>query len=198
VTAAISIRPARKADASDIALLVNIAAHGGPADGWAHEQDAAGTYNPIEIGRLQILREEGAFTWRNATMAENDGEIVGMLLGYREPDIAGSVSHQAPPYLRPLYELEGEAAGTWFISMLGVYAPWRNKGVGSALLEVAQRKAQETAASGVALITEDINAGARRLYERRGYAVSAKRPMVPFPNGGPKGEDWLLMVRDLS
>jgi len=196
VTAAISIRPARKADASDIALLVNIAAHGGPADGWAHEQDATDTYNPIEVGRLQILREDGAFTWRNATMAESDGEIVGMLLGYREPDVAGTISPNAPPYLRPLYELEGEAAGMWFISMLGVYVPWRSKGVGSRLLDVAEQKARETAASGIALITEDINAGARRLYERRGYAVSAKRPMVRFPNGRPHGQDWLLMVKE--
>lgn len=193
---AIAIRPARKADASDIALLINIAAHGGPADGWAHSQDAEGTYNPIEIGRLQVLREEGAFTWRNATMAESDGEVAGMLLGYREPDAAEPIPAQTPDYFRPLYELEAEAAGRWFISMLGVYVPWRDKGIGSRLLEVAETKARETAASGVALITEDVNDGARRLYARRGFAVAAKRPMVRFPGGGPRGQDWLLMVRE--
>lgn len=196
MTAAITIRPARKADASDIALLVNIAAHGGPADNWAREQDAAGTYNPIEVGRLQILREEGAFTWRNATMAESDGETVGLLLGYRESDRAAPVPADAPAFFRPLYELEAEAAGKWFISMLGVYVPWRNRGVGTHLLEAAERKAAETRASGLALISEDINAGARRLYERRGFSVRARRPTVPFPGGGPEGREWLLMVKE--
>lgn len=193
---AIAIRPARKADASDIALLINIAAHGGPADGWARSQDAAGTYSPIEIGRLQLLREDGAFSWRNAFMAEIDGEVAGMLLGYREPDAAEPIPPRTPDYFRPLYELEAEAAGKWFISMLGVYVPWRDKGVGSKLLDVAEAKARETAASGVALISEDVNEGARRLYERRGFVVTAKRPMVPFPSGGPKGQDWLLMARE--
>ena len=60
----------------------------------------------------------------------------------------------------------------------------------------AETKAAETGARGLALISEDVNTGAVRLYERRGFRVRAKRKMVRFPGGGPKGEDWLLMVKD--
>ncbi|MBI4920160.1 MAG: GNAT family N-acetyltransferase [Devosia nanyangense] len=196
MTGEITIRPARKSDASEIALLVNIAAHGGPASGWAQDKDATGTYDPIEVGRMRVMRTSGPFTWRNATMAECDGEVAGMLLGYREPDQAAPAPEDAPPFFVPLYELEGEAAGCWYINMLGVHIGWRGRGIGSKLLDVAQARGLETAAHGLALIVEDVNAGARRLYERRGFGVRAKRPIVPFPDGGPDGADWLLMVKD--
>lgn len=192
----LAIRAARKADASDIALLINIAAHGGPVQGWAHDKDAERTYSPIEVGRLRVLSDTGSFSWRNATMAENDGEVVGMLLGYREPDRAAPLAEDLPPFFVPLYELEAEAAGCWYINMLGVHIRWRGRGVGSRLLDEAERRRDETAARGLALITEDVNDGARRLYERRGFAVRAQRQMVRFPGGGPNGEDWLLMVKE--
>lgn len=196
MTAGISIRPARKSDASDIALLVNIAAHGGPAQGWARDEAARGTYDPIEVGRLRVLAEDADFSWRHATMAESDGEVAGMIYGYREPDEGRPVPAGIPPFFVPLYELEAAAAGCWYINMLGVYIPWRGKGIASRLLDVAASKAAETAATGLALIVEDVNAGARRLYERRGFSVRTKRRIVPFPGGGPDGEEWLLMVKE--
>ena len=45
-----------------------------------------------------------------------------------------------------------------------------------------------------ALIVEDENEGARRLYQRRGFGVRTSRPMLKS-QGGPGG-DWLLMVKD--
>jgi ribosomal protein S18 acetylase RimI-like enzyme len=196
VSAAITVRPARKSDASDIALLVNIAVHGGLGKRWAEDEAAKDTYDPVEIGRLAALADEAPFTWRNATMAECDGEIAGMLMGYREPDNAEPLSGDLTPFLLPIYQLEAEAAGYWYIAMLGVHLNWRGRGIGSRLLDVAERKAKETAAGGLALISEDVNAGAIRLYERRGFRVRAKRKMVRFPDGGPNGQDWLLMVKD--
>jgi ribosomal protein S18 acetylase RimI-like enzyme len=129
-------------------------------------------------------------------MAESDGEVVGMLLGYRKPDAFEPVPPEVTGFMRPIEELEAEANGTWFISMLGVHVGWRGKGVGSQLLEVADVKRDATAANGVSLIVEDKNEGARRLYERHGYAVRKSRPMVGYPGGKPGGRDWLLMVKD--
>ncbi len=87
-----------------------------------------------------MLREDTAFGWRNVTVAEADGEVAGMLLGYREPDVAPPVPTNEPAFMRPINELEAEAAGTWFISMLGVHINWRGKGVGTRLLDVADIK----------------------------------------------------------
>lgn len=191
MTAEVTTRPARKSDASEIALLVNIAVHGGMARGWAGDMRAEGTYDPIEVGRLEMMRDDTEFGWRSATVAEADGEVAGMLLGYRKPDAFESVPANVTGFMRPIEELEAEANGHWFISMLGVHINWRSKGVGSALLDVAEIKRGETAANGTALIVEDGNEGARKLYERRGFAVRTSRPMVGYP-----GSDWLLMVKD--
>ncbi|HWA17538.1 MAG TPA: GNAT family N-acetyltransferase [Devosia sp.] len=189
-------RPARKSDASEIALLVNIAVHGGIAQGWAHADEAAGTYDPIEVGRLEMMRDDTEFGWKSVTIAEVDGEVTGMLLGYRKPDDFEPVPDTVTGFMRPIEELEAGANGRWFISMLGVHVKWRSRGVGSALLDVAEIKCGETQAHGLALIVEDSNSGARRLYERRGYAVRETRPMLRTPGGSSGGRDWLLMVKE--
>jgi len=192
----ITIRPARKSDASEIALLVNIAVHGGMVRRWAKDDQAEGTYEPLEVGRLEMMRDDTEFNWRSATMAEVDGEVAGMLLGYRKSDAVEPVPDDTPPFMRPIEELEAEAAGLWFISMLGVHKNWRGRSVGGALLDVAESKRDETGARGLALIVEDVNEGARRLYERRGFQVRTSRPMVRFPDSELHGKDWLLMVKD--
>jgi ribosomal protein S18 acetylase RimI-like enzyme len=195
VSVAYDIRPARKSDAAEVALLVNIAVHGGIARGWAQGEDAEGTYAPLEVGRLQMMNENTPFNWRSATMAEYDGEVVGMLLGYRKSDEYEAVPKEVTGFMRPIEELEAESNRRWFISMLGVHRDWRGKGVGSSLLDVAGNNARETNAHGLSLIVEEGNGGARRLYARHGYAVADRRPMVRF-EGEESGENWLLMVKE--
>jgi ribosomal protein S18 acetylase RimI-like enzyme len=196
MTASMSTRSARKSDAAEIALLVNIAVHGGMARGWAQGDAAEGTYDPIEVGRRDMMDDDAEFGWKSVTMAEVDGEVTGMLLGYRKPDAFTAVPAAVTGFMRPIEELEAAANGTWFISMLGVHVGWRSKGVGSALLEVAEVRRAETSANGLALIVEDANEGARKLYERHGYAVRDRRAMVRYPGQAPGGRDWLLMVKE--
>jgi ribosomal protein S18 acetylase RimI-like enzyme len=196
VTAEITIRPATKADASEVALLVNIATHGGIRGGWEYDERAKGTYDPLEVGRLDMLDETSELNWRNASMAESDGEVVGMLLGYPEPDDMGPFPSDLMGFLVPIVELEWLAAGQWFISMLGVHVPWRSHGVGGKLLALAEAKRAETNRRGLALIVEDKNTRARALYERMGFAVTASRPMRHYPDGTQPGKDWLLMVKE--
>lgn len=191
-----ALRPARKSDAAEIALLVNIAVHGGAAVGWARDRQAEGTYEPLEVGRLAMLRDDTEFGWQSATMAEADGEVVGMLLGYRKAGQREAVPDDTWPPMRPIEELEALANGRWFISMIGVHKTWRGKGIGSILLDHADAQARATQANGQALIVEDANDGARRLYESRGFAVTTSRPMVPFPGAPQHGKDWLLMVKE--
>ena len=196
MTQKFDIRPARKADAAEVALLVNIAVHGSVAAGWAHDKQAEGTYEPLEVGRLEMLREDTPFGWKSATMAEADGEIAGMLLGYRKADDYEPVPKHTWAPMQPILELEAEAKGRWFISMLGVHKTWRGRGVGSVLLDQADTLAAATQAKGQALIVEDANEGARKLYASRGFSVTTSRPMVPFPGATQHGTDWLLMVKE--
>jgi ribosomal protein S18 acetylase RimI-like enzyme len=192
----ILLRPASVSDTSDIAVLANIASHGLLGDVWGRSKDATGTYSPIEVGRLSVLRDGDDFNWRNATMAESNGEIVGLLLGSRDPDPPEPPPADLPPFLVPFFGLRAHAPGAWYINFLSVHVRWRKRGIGERLLHAAEAKRRETGAHALSLVVEDVNAGARRLYERAGFSVRVKTPMVRFPGGGPKGEDWLLMVRE--
>ena len=198
MSGAFDIRPARKSDAAEIALLVNIAVHGSMTSSWEHSDESEGTFSPLEVGRIEMLDEDTPFNWRSATVAEHDGEVAGMLLGYRKGDSRETVPAEVWAPMRPIEELEAEANGLWFISMLGVHKPWRGTGVGSALLDGADRQAAETGARGQGLIVGDANSGARRLYEKRGFSVQSSRPMVPFPGARSEGTNWLLMVKEYA
>jgi ribosomal protein S18 acetylase RimI-like enzyme len=194
MTIAYDIRPARKSDAAEIALLISIAVHGNM---WEEKTDEAGEVSgPIEVGRLDLLSEGGTFSWQDAFIAEADGEVAGMVLGYRKGDTPEPVPTDIWAPLRPLMELEAEAHGLWYIAMLGVHKDWRSKGAGSALLEQAETQARRSGAGGLALVVDDGNEGARKLYESRGFAVRDTRPITPFPESRQDGKNWLLMVKE--
>lgn len=136
------------------------------------------------------------FSWRNATVVESDGEVVELLLGSRDPDTPVPPPVDLPPFLQPFFSLRAEAPGAWYINFLSVHVRWINQGIGRRLLAAAEERRQETGASGLSLVVEDVNAVARRLYERAGFSVRAKAQMLRFPGGGPKGKDRLLMVKE--
>lgn len=189
------IRPARKSDVAEIALLISIAVHG---EMWQAKTDpeTGEVSGPIEVGRIDLLSADGTFSWDKAFMAEADGEVAGMVLGYRKPDARQSVPADIWAPLRPLQELEAESHGLWYIAMLGVHKDWRSKGAGSALLEQAENEARRTDARGLALVVDDGNDGARKLYESRGFIMRDSRPIVPFPDSKQDGTNWLLMVKE--
>src|SRR5215207_142926 len=94
-------RPASKADAAALAVLVDIAGEGLPAYLWSTLK--APGQSILEVGRERAARETGGFSYRNAVVAEVDGEVAGCLIGYRldDPyDLSGF--EQLPPLVRPL------------------------------------------------------------------------------------------------
>ncbi|MFN0263673.1 N-acetyltransferase family protein [Tepidamorphus sp. 3E244] len=193
----ISIRPATQADASDMAVLVDIAGHGLAAYFWEKGRGPDSPDSVLEIGRLRALRDEGSFSWRNAFMAELDGRVAGMLTGYMQPDdFDTSEFAELGPLIRPLAELEAMAPSTWYVNVLGTHAEFRGQGVGTALLRKADQIASEAGAKGLSVIVENSNAGARALYEREGYAVTGERDFVAFNERG-KSTKWQLLTKAL-
>src|SRR4030042_6383226 len=79
-----TFRPATKADASALAVLVDIAGEGMPAYMWSTLK--APGQSVLEFGRERAARETGGFSWRNAVVAEIDGEIAASLVSYRLDD----------------------------------------------------------------------------------------------------------------
>jgi hypothetical protein len=75
-----SFRPARREDAAILAQLVNIAGEGLPLYLWGNLAGPGET--AWDVGRQRAAREEGSFSYRNATVIENDGVPAGCLIGY--------------------------------------------------------------------------------------------------------------------
>ena len=190
-----TFRPAAKADASALAVLVDIAGEGLPAHLW-NTLKAPGQ-SILEVGRERAAREEGGFSYRNAIIAEVDGEIAACLVGYRldDPYDLGDLE-QVPPVVRPLVLLEAKARGSWYVNVLATFPEFRRCGIGIELLGIAEGKAREEGAHALSVIVAAENERAARLYAAAGYEALATEPIFAFP-GCPHGGDWLLMVKPL-
>lgn len=187
-----AFRPARKTDAPSLAELVNYAGEGMPLYLWS--KLARSGEDPWEIGRTRAAREEGAFSYRNAVVADIGGECAGCLIGYDIPDAVASIPGAMPPMFVPLQELENLAPGTWYVNVLGVKPQFRSRGLGGKFLAFAEREARARGLRGLSLIVADENRGARRLYERAGFRDTATRKMVK-EDWTSASENWVLMVK---
>ena len=58
-----------------------------------------------------------------------------------------------------------------YLDDFSVTAPYRNKGIGSALIRAAEAYAEQTGSRAVLLHAEKTNTSAMRFYERLGYAA---------------------------
>jgi ribosomal protein S18 acetylase RimI-like enzyme len=190
-------RPATKADASALAVLVDIAGEGMPAYMWSTLK--APGQSLLEVGRERAQRDTGGFSYRNSVVAEIDGEIAASLVGYRldDPyDLAGSLA-ESPEIVRPLVRLEAKAPGSWYVNVLATFPEFRRQGIAGRLLEIAEDKAREQRAPSLSVIVASWNAPAARLYTSAGYAGCARETALPFP-GCPHQGDWVLMVKPLA
>jgi ribosomal protein S18 acetylase RimI-like enzyme len=187
--------PAAKADASALAVLVDIAGEGLPAYLWSTLK--APGQSILEVGRERAAREEGGFSYRNAVIAVVDGEIAACLVGYRldDPCDLGDLE-DIPPLVRPLVLLEAKAPGSWYVNVLATFPEFRRRGFGRALLGIADQRAREEGAHALSVIVAAENKPAARLYAAACYEPLATAPIVAFP-GCPHGGDWLLMVKPL-
>ncbi len=80
-----AFRPANIDDAGVLAELVNYAGEGMPLYLWS--QMAEPGQAAWDVGHGRAAREEGSFSYRNATIIEQGGECAGCLIGYEFPII---------------------------------------------------------------------------------------------------------------
>lgn len=185
----IVIRPATVADAAFLVPLIDAAGEGLPSHLWAGM--AAPGQNPAEVGLARVRGDHAQISWRNAHVAQLDGAAAGCLFTYLQPDRPCPIPPDTPPIFVPLLELENAACGTSYVHILATAPALRGRGVGSALLDHADRS---PGPQGMSVIVADVNDDARRLYERHGYRVTYRRAMVRNGWQG-HGKDWLLMTK---
>jgi hypothetical protein len=121
-----SLRPATIDDATVLAELVNHAGEAMPLYLW--DQMAEPGEAAWDVGRRRASREEGSFSYRNATIIEQDGQCAGCLIGYEIPNNPDPIPDDLPTMFVPLQEFENLAPNTWYINVLAVRPQFRLQG----------------------------------------------------------------------
>lgn len=100
---------------------------------------------------------------------------------------------------------EGELAGAMrvvmggfcglypYLSLIGVRDTFRDKGVGSFLMDQLEELARRNGSRRVSLMVSDFNAGAQAFYRRRGYWLLGE-----LPDAAKAGITELVMLKDLD
>ena len=188
------LRPGRVDDPSVLAELVDYAGEGLPSYLWS--KMAAPNETAKQVGQNRAARETGSFSYRNATVIEHEGHAAGALIGYAIPESPEPIAPDMPAMFVPLQELENLAPGTWYVNVLAVLPEYRGLGLGTALLEFAEKTARTLGRHGMSVIVSDANKRARRLYERHGYRELARRKMVK-EDWTNDGQEWVLLTKAL-
>jgi ribosomal protein S18 acetylase RimI-like enzyme len=102
---------------------------------------------------------------------------------------------ETDPILVPYSVLEEDKS--YYICGMAVEEEHRDKGIGTGLLEEAERTCRQLGLGKLSLIVFERNTGARRLYERYGYAETRRHVVVPHPLIHYTG-DALLMVKKVG
>lgn len=161
----------RKATKEDVAYI---------AEGiyYAFLLEDEALYNQwIRILKEVCAQEDTHYSYRNTWIAEVDGERAGMMIAV-DGEYYRKQRDKMYPQLKGLFdvafgkgwdEMEDEAkAGEFYIDSLAVSLPYRNQGVGTALVEKAKEMAKEIGIERVTLAVEPMNT-AKKLYQRLGF-----------------------------
>ena len=161
----------RKARIDDVAYI---------AEGIYHAfllEDKA-LYNQwIRTLKEVCAQEDTHYSYRNTWIAEVDGVRAGMMIAV-DGEHYRVQRDRMYPQLKELFDvafgkgwddMEDEAkAGEFYIDSLAVSLPYRNQGVGTALIEKAKDMAKEKGIGVVTLAVEPENK-AKRLYQKLGF-----------------------------
>jgi ribosomal protein S18 acetylase RimI-like enzyme len=186
------IRPARPDEGDLVAELLYETA-GGMYDLFAGSRERAG-----RILRAAYTREGNSASYEIVSLAEVDGAVAGAIAAF--PVAEGDMRAKAflrvslartPPWRWPrtlrVFRLGGEltppAPGdALYVDALATHPDFRRRGVATALLRAAERRAQGAGLAAVALDTAESNATAQALYEGFGMERSgASRGVGKIP-----------------
>jgi ribosomal protein S18 acetylase RimI-like enzyme len=181
------VRPARVGDRPRIAGLLSEP----PAAQWVA---IAGSVAAARRATRLLVEADVSIQLASTVVVERDVAIVGVMdaaAHWREPDltpallirlvprivsVAGPLSlwrllRARPVLARVSFEIDPRS---FYIAEVTVDAALRNRGIGGALLDDAERRARAAGCPGITLTT-DVTNPARRLYERHGFVITGEK-----------------------
>jgi ribosomal protein S18 acetylase RimI-like enzyme len=138
-------------------------------------------------------RPDNDYSFQNVVFAEKGGSIVGMASGFTATErsrfsdrplkrAAGfpAVRMRVVRFLcAPLFRiLTSIPDGSFYLLAMAVDDEMRGRGIGSALMDHVEERARRSGSSRLCLDVAVKNAGARRLYDRRGMSAETRWPKL--------------------
>lgn len=165
-------RKGKVEDCSKIAEGINLAS-GGIVEFLFHGLLANNTATEI---MADFLRDETGYdSYKNAIVAEYQGEIVGVVYSY--PAKFHEISEETKEFfpsnrLALLAEFfNSRVDNSLFLDSIYVDGNFRGRGIGSTLIELTKQKARESGYTQLSLMVMNENTTARRTYERTGFTI---------------------------
>ena len=191
-----ALRRATEADIPDLARLFIMAADG--------------IVDALYHGLVPNVPTEKLFEWRfsqvgsvksyqHCWIAQRGPRAIGMVHAYPIDGLAAAptdprLTADRLAVLAPIAALDEEARGSYYINVVAVYPDCRGGGIGNRLLARAMSDAKQQGFSEASLVVFEQNSRAVALYQRLGFEVVARRPVVPHALVRHSG-DLLLMMR---
>jgi ribosomal protein S18 acetylase RimI-like enzyme len=169
----IQIRPAQPEDAEVAAALLYSA--------YTHAQVTYPLPKEHENGFIERLehffRQDGnRFSYQHIQVAEQSSEVVGLVLSFGGRDEA-RLNAAAGSWL----EREAED-DEWYVDALAVFKNWGRKGIGTCLLQTAERQARQHHYPKIALHVAQDNKQALDLYAQQHYVVTQQTFLYQRPH----------------
>lgn len=176
------IRPARTEDAPQAAPLLCAA--------WGNLGLAlTGGDDTAEAQRIVadfFVQEGNRVSYANALVAEHEGRVIGVAVCYHGNQ-AEALDHPLTAQLRartgnPTATIQTEAApDEFYLDTLSVHSDYQRRGIGSALMRAFEQRAAERGCHKLALLVEEENEIAFRLYAKLGYTADGMVQLASSP-----------------
>jgi ribosomal protein S18 acetylase RimI-like enzyme len=187
----VKFRAAEKSDCRTIAALYSISSDGVADYIWTKLMQPGEEL--LDVGQRRYEREDSVFSYKNCTVATLDETILGMLVAF--PMIVDETAKpEEDPVLAPYSKLEEH--NSYYICGVALLPNYRNQGIGTQLMALAETHAITKGVVKLSLIVFEQNQGAKRLYERLGYREIRREAIVSHPLIHYSG-DALLMVKEM-
>lgn len=187
----IQFKPAQKSDCRVIASLYSISSDGVADYVWT--KLAQSEENILEVGQRRYERENTFFSYQNCTLAVQGDKILGMLVAF-PLFVDETAEPEEDPVLMPYSKLEED--NSYYICGIALFPEYRNQGIGTKLMKLAETHAITKGLAKLSLIVFEQNTVAKRLYECLGYQEVTREKIVPHPLIHYSG-DAILMVKEI-
>jgi ribosomal protein S18 acetylase RimI-like enzyme len=170
---AVQIRPAEPGDAEVAAVLLYSAYTETPVTYPLQEENASRW-----IERLQHFfpQDGNRFSYQNTQIADQSSAVVGLVLSFGGHDEARLNAAVGNWLAREAEKDE------WYVDALAVLKDWGRQGIGTCLLESAERLARQHHYPKIALHVAQGNTSALNLYAHRHYVVTQHTVLYGRPH----------------